>query len=198
MILLGRLALFGPRAGRLHDQLIAVAARWRPAAARTGPLEPYKEKGGAEERTMELLDAALPEGDRHPVPVEVQQRLTQTLTQDVNDLRPHLENRAEEAREEAGRLLAIRATREAGDLERLIRERRKRILDAQKSAHQLELDFAGDDLKQLRAEQRHWERRLADLERELREEPQRLVDSYQVRTARVEPVGIVYLWPLSG
>jgi hypothetical protein len=69
---------------------------------------------------------------------------------------------------------------------------------AQKQSAQLELEFAVDELKQLRAEQKHWERRLRDLEIELRDEPERLRESYAVRSARVEPIGLVYLWPVSG
>ena len=48
------------------------------------------------------------------------------------------------------------------------------------------------------ADRRHWEGRLTRLERELRDEPRRLRDSYEVRAQRVEPVGLVYLWPVSG
>jgi hypothetical protein len=40
--------------------------------------------------------------------------------------------------------------------------------------------------------------RLARLERELREEPERIRQSYEVRAHRLEPVGLVYLWPVSG
>jgi hypothetical protein len=36
------------------------------------------------------------------------------------------------------------------------------------------------------------------LERELRDESKRLRDSYEVRAHRLEPVGLVYLWPVSG
>ena len=45
---------------------------------------------------------------------------------------------------------------------------------------------------------RHWGDRLGRLDRELREEPERLKESYGVRATRLEPVGIVYLWPVSG
>ena len=198
VVLLGRLGLLGPRAGRLHDEIIAVAARWRPAAARTGPLEPYREGGRAEAQTLALLDAALVAADAHPVASEVERRLVDTIARDVAELRPHLDTRAGEATEVAQQRLAERATREASELEALIRERSDRILATQKRAAQLELGFNTDEVKQLRAEQRHWQTRLADLEREVTEEPRRLRESYEVRSARVEPVGLVYLWPVSG
>jgi hypothetical protein len=198
VILLGRLALFGPRAGRLHDEIIAVPARWRPMAARTGPLEPYAEGGKAETQTLALLDDALPEADANPVAPEVEWRLFETVARDVEDLRPHLTRRAEEARKAAIELLAERAQRESTELDKIIRERRTRIAAAQKDAEQLQLGFSADELRQLRGEKRHWETRLAELDQELAEEPERLRRSYEVRSARLEPVGLVYLWPVSG
>jgi superfamily II DNA/RNA helicase len=198
VILLGRLGLLGPRAGRLHDEIIAVAARWRPLAARGGPLEPYAEGGRAEAQTLAMLDEALPRADANRVAPEVERRLMETIPRDVEDLRPHLERRADVAKSEAALLLEARADREAVELAALIRERTQRILVAQKQSAQLELEFAVDELKQLRAEQKHWERRLRDLEIELRDEPERLRESYAVRSARVEPIGLVYLWPVSG
>jgi hypothetical protein len=198
VILLGRLALFGPRAGRLHDEIIAVAARWRPAAARTTALEPYREGGKAESETLRLLDDALPEADANRVALEIEQRLAQTISRDVEELRPYLDRRAHDAMTLAGQRLQERAAREATDLAALIGERKQRILAAQKAAAQLELGFSTEEVKQLRAEQRHWEMRLQNLERELVDEPRRLRESYDVRSVRVEPVGLVYLWPVSG
>ena len=48
------------------------------------------------------------------------------------------------------------------------------------------------------SDRRHWSTRLQRLETELREEPQRVRESYDVRAHRLEPVGIVYLWPVTG
>jgi hypothetical protein len=36
------------------------------------------------------------------------------------------------------------------------------------------------------------------IERELDTEPARIVRSYEVKAARFEPVGLVYLWPITG
>jgi hypothetical protein len=198
VILLGRLALVGPRAGRLHDQIVAVAARWRPLAARNAPLEPYAEGGKAEAQTLAMLDEALPDADANRVAPEVEKRLSDTIARDVEELRPHLERRALAASGEARALLAVRADKEATDLTRLIEERKKRILTTQVESAQLELGFGGEELKQLRAERRHWKKRLLELDAELRDEPARLRASYEVQSSRVEPIGLVYLWPVSG
>ena len=52
--------------------------------------------------------------------------------------------------------------------------------------------------KQLDADRRHWARRMEAIDTELDREPKRIVDSYRVVTHRLEPAGLVYLWPISG
>jgi hypothetical protein len=199
VVLLGRLSLYGPQAGRLHDEIVAVAARWRPLAARKAPLEPFAEGGAGESKTLDLLDRTLPEADARPVPPEVAARLRETLADDVKTLRPHLEARADVVSAEARRLLSQRGDREARELKRLIAERIARIRETSDESPQLELALGSEDeRRQLQAERRHWARRLEALEREQEVEPARIRDSYEVRHVRVEPLGVVYLWPVSG
>jgi len=57
VILLGRLALYGPGAARLHEEIVPVAARWTDPAIRKTALQPYGTK--AEDTTLDLLDRAL-------------------------------------------------------------------------------------------------------------------------------------------
>jgi hypothetical protein len=47
------------------------------------------------------------------------------------------------------------------------------------------------------ADRRYWPTRLAAIERELIDEPARIRAAYGVQASRVEPVGLVYLWPVS-
>ena len=42
---------------------------------------------------------------------------------------------------------------------------------------------------------RSWRIRLEQFDRDLEREPQRIRAFYKVRAKRVEPVGLVYLWP---
>ena len=42
------------------------------------------------------------------------------------------------------------------------------------------------------------EKRKADIPREIEEEPGRIRHRFAVQTVRLEPVGIVYLWPEMG
>jgi len=85
----------------------------------------------------------------------------------------------------------------------------KAILEAQrtrieKTATRREQDlqqrdlFEQDEFKQLQADKRYWDRRLAALAGELDTEPARIRQSYEVKATRFEPVGLVYLWPVTG
>jgi hypothetical protein len=63
---------------------------------------------------------------------------------------------------------------------------------------QLSLDLVPEERREREADRRHWAARLKRLEDEQREEPERLRKSYKVVAHRLEPIGLVYLWPMSG
>jgi len=117
---------------------------------------------------------------------------------DVEDLLPNLERRATELTERAKRKLAQRGEREAAEMKALLGEQRDRILKQvqQYETQQLGL-FNRDEMRQIEADRRHWQRRVAELEEEIVTEPERIQQTYQVKAERIEPVGIVYLWPVS-
>ena len=96
VVLLGRLCLFGRRAERLHEVLVPVAARWVEPSRRAGPLKAYAEE--AEARTLERLESAL-QTARAPG-ARIHDRLLEAAAQDVEDLLPQLEERAELVRPE--------------------------------------------------------------------------------------------------
>ena len=92
VVLLGRLALYGPRAARLHEEIVLVTARWREPGRREGPLEPYGETG--EQTTLAILQTALDEAGQRVVPEQAEKRLAASAATDIRDLLPHLERRA--------------------------------------------------------------------------------------------------------
>ncbi len=71
-------------------------------------------------------------------------------------------------------------------------------LDAQTVHLHLEHRFEKDELKQLQAAKRYWDRRLVARANESETEPARIRQSYEVKASRFEPVGLVYLWPVTG
>jgi len=52
--------------------------------------------------------------------------------------------------------------------------------------------------RQLEANRRHWQTRLAAIETELATEPERIRALYRIKARRVDPIGLVYLWPVTG
>lgn len=198
VILLGRLSLYGPGAARLHDEIIAVAARWTDPAARTAPLRPYGDE--AEERALELLESTLGDPSLHTVSAAVRDRLLAGVAGDVDDLRPHLERRGHLLAARAGEKLRARADKEAREMADVLIQQRESILKTQRRylSPQLALDFDVDERRQLESDRRHWERRLAKLVEEVEREPARVREGYAVRVTRIDPVGVAYLWPVTG
>jgi hypothetical protein len=198
--MLGRLSLYGRGAVRLHEELLAVAARWTEPSRRDKGLMPYARD--TEARTLELLERALqPGGDHAAVAEAVRERLLTTVAQDVTELLPHLETRGEIARLDAQRRLLDRGDTEATRLAEIIEDQRRRISEALGKPLQLTLDLdltPKEEIRQAESNRRYWERWLDNVDRELREEPARIAEFYTPTSHRIEPVGIAYLWPVTG
>jgi superfamily II DNA or RNA helicase len=201
VILLGRLSLYGDRAARLHDEIVAVASRWVDPVTRKGALKPFAEE--AQEKAWDLLMEALSAGRATAVPGAVQDKLLSTVPADVADLLPHLQARCDRVAEKAVARLDERGQREAKEMVEILEGQRKRIQRelAKVEDPQQAFVFAGfdaDEREQLQDNAKFWRRRLDSIPRELAEEPARIQKSYAVRAQRIEPVGIAYLWPVTG
>jgi superfamily II DNA or RNA helicase len=198
VILLGRLSLHGPGAARLHDELLTVAARWTDVEGRKAPLKPFAAE--AEAKAVDLLEDSLLSTPADAIDDTVRQRLLAGLGRDMADLLPALRERAEALAAKARDKLAARGDKEAQDMAALLAGQRERIRQtlAKSESPQMSLGFDADEKRQLDADRRHQNKRLNELEREELTEPQRIRAGYEVRAHRVEPVGIVYLWPVSG
>ena len=119
--------------------------------------------------------------------------------QDVTELLPHLDKRAEELSARAEKKLLDRGQKEAKEMTQLLIEQRDRILEQEAKSKTTQLSlFNLQEQEQLGADIRHWQKRLAQIDRELDSEPQRIERIYQVKASRIDPVGIVYLYPVSG
>ena len=157
---------------------------------------PLGESG--EERTLNQLEEAL----RHAreAPGTVVARIQGLMARDIADLVPTLEKIAAERLATVSTQLAQRGEEEARSLSELLEQQRSRIAKAAAdfNPNQLTLDLVPEERREREADRRHWQGRLARLERELREEPERLRHYYEVRAHRLEPVGLLYLWPVSG
>ena len=81
----------------------------------------------------------------------------------------------------------------------LLDDQKKRVeakLASYVDLNQPELPGMPEDEKRQRLEERKaQERFLTDYQTQIREEPARIRDFYKVEVSRVEPIGLVYLWP---
>ena len=51
------------------------------------------------------------------------------------------------------------------------------------------------EMRQFEADRRSWDGKLVRLQHELDSEPDKVRRGYEVQARRLEPVGLVYLWP---
>ena len=194
VVLIGRLALYGDGAARLHEEVLSVAADWRDRARDTSPLRALAAGREAEARVLDELIVAL--NDAQSADADVIAAVTAGTAADVTTLRPVLEQRAAALAARAATELAQRAEAEASGLERLLRDRIERIRrerGADDRQFALLLDEA--EARQRAADRRSWDRAATRLDDELAREPERLRAANRIRATRLEPIGVVYLWP---
>ncbi len=198
VVLLGRLALYGPGAARLHEEIVPVTARWIAPAERRATLAPYARD--AEARTLQHLDMILGETQPAAPPTGITTKLKHAAPLDIHDLLPHLELRAAEYAEDAKQKLMNRADAEASAMRKILRSQQDYIRQkTQKHDEESQLSFKDFDIyekKQLEANRKHWDKRLAEIEKDLNGEPIRIRQAYEIQATRVEPVGLIYLWPM--
>jgi superfamily II DNA or RNA helicase len=197
VILLGRLSLYGQGAERLHEEIVPITARWIEPSQRKGTLSAYARD--AEARTLDLLERSLGGPHLHSPGVAIQRRLLDSAQRDIAELLPQLEPRAEELAALAIEKLAQRGEREDKDLRETLERQRDRVREElaknQGDFEQLTLGFDVEEKRQLESDMRSWRTRLDQFNRDLELEPQRVRAFYEVRAKRIEPVGLVYLWP---
>ena len=197
VILLGRLSLYGQGAERLHEELVPITARWIEPSQRKGPLAGYARD--AEAKTLELLERSMG-GRGRPVPGEtIQRKLLDAAPRDIEELLPQLEPRAAELAALAIQKLDQRGAREEKNLRETLERQRERVREElaknEGGFEQFTLDFGDEEKRQLESDMRSWRIRLEQFDRDLEREPQRIRAFYEVRAKRVEPVGLIYLWP---
>lgn len=153
---------------------------------------------GEKRDVLQILEDSLANRRLQEVSPTLVERLKKHTARDVEDLLSHLERRATELTERAKRKLEQRGEKEAAEMKILLEEQRDRILKQfrQYETQQLSL-FNPEELRQIDADRRHWEVRIVQLESEILSEPERIQQTYQVKAERIEPVGIIYLWPVS-
>jgi ERCC4-related helicase len=196
VVLLGRLSVFGPRASRLHEEILTITARWTPPGERSKPLTPFGRDGEA--RTLELLRRNLGPESAREVPHAILAQLGASIARDVEELHAHLQPRGQASLADAVARLTTRGEAESKELARILQDQRRRVvaeLEKNREWRQMELGLNDDEARQREADMKHWESWLANVDGDIEREPARIREFYTVQSHRIEPVGIVYLWP---
>ncbi len=197
-IAFGRLSLFGPGAVRLHDEILSVAAQWLESG---GPrhLRPFADE--ADRKAIGDLEAILREApDLAELPEKLQSRLRERAPGDFATLWPPLAAEASQKGEAARGKLRARGEAEAEALREILRGQRAAIERTLSSRRQLSLEFTeaqNAERRQYEDDERHLAERLAEIEREIEREPIEVARHYDVAFTRLQPVGLIYLWPTS-
>ena len=204
VILLGRLCLYGPGAARLHEELVPIAARWIEPSRRKGEgLKPLARE--AENKALTLLEESLLRKVSKTDSV-VEKKLRDSGPRDVEELLPLLEERSRELANEAAAKLAKRGEEEALAMKTILQDQKKRIAETARATDKRDTttmrlkfdEFDEDETRQIESNKRYWQKRLKTLDADLVTEPARIRELYEVRAQRIEPVGLVYLWPVTG
>jgi hypothetical protein len=176
VVLLGRLALYGEQAARLHDEILAVAAPWVDPVTRRGGLRAMSEAD--KEDALRRVERSLADPALHRVPDDRKRAFAETIERDVEDLLPRLAARGEARAKTSERELGSRADKEASAMEKILRAQAARI-QKQHAAPQLELQlFTKEEKRQLDADRSHWEKRMGAIDREIEEEPEKIRRGY--------------------
>jgi ERCC4-related helicase len=200
VIALGRLSLYGQGASRLHDEVIAIAAQWlTPETRGKKKLKPLGES--EKEDVLELLETSLVNNRLKNVSETVKERLLTSIAEDISQLTPYLEKRAEILTQRAIIKLQQRGEKEALEMAKILESQKKRILERQQETKTIQLSlniYPELEQNQVKSDLRYWEQRLLSLTEEIETEPKRIKQIYEVKASRIEPVGLVYLYPVSG
>jgi hypothetical protein len=195
VIAFGRLSLFGAGAARLHDRLLSVGARW--IEGKEDELRPFGEEADRKAvATLEQLLAESPSLDG--VSDALREKVRTAAPRIFGGLWETLRADADADALEATKRLRERGRQEADALRGILERQRNAIVAAIEERHQLSFEFTPDEEAQKRQfvdDERHMTERLVTLQAELEREPVQLEALYRVALHRLEPVGLVVLWP---
>ena len=195
VVLIARLALYGPGAAQLHEEMLMVTAPWTEPERRSSALRAFGERG--EEATLDQLEQALRAGETPPP--SIVERLRSCASRDAADLEPELKRRADARRAQVNKELALIGEQEAEGLRKLLVNQRERIAkrEAAFNEAQLTLEFDQAEAEQVRRDRRRWQAKYDRLAKDITTEPERIRRGYDVVADRLEIIGLMYLWPQS-
>ena len=192
VIAFGRLSLFGRGATRLHDRLLSVAARWIEGTEER--LLPFAQE--ADRKAIDLLERILAEAPTlEGLSPSVGERVRAAAPRLFAELWPAMRAEADAQAKDAEDRLKARGRADADGLTKILTDQRALILRKIGERAQLPLGFSDAEARQWRDDRAWLEERLDSAQKEIESEPPQLAALYDVVLRRVEPVGLVVLWP---
>ncbi|MBX3270370.1 MAG: DISARM system SNF2-like helicase DrmD [Sandaracinaceae bacterium] len=195
VIAFGRLSLFGAGAARLHDRLLSVGARW--IEGKEDELRPFGEE--ADRKAVAMLEQILAESPTlDGISDALRARVLAAAPRLFARLWDTVRADADAEALAATQKLLARGRQESEALRELLERQRNAIVAAIDERHQLAFEFTPAEEEQRRQfadDEKHMHDRLVSLQLELEREPAQLEALYRVALHRLEPVGLVVLWP---
>ncbi|MFO0710815.1 MAG: DISARM system SNF2-like helicase DrmD [Sandaracinus sp.] len=199
VIAFGRLSLFGRGASRLHDQLIPIAAPWFDAGGE-GHLVPSTDPNADRQAARDLERIFAEASSLAAISEATQEKLRLRAEGDFRTLWRFIEQEADAVTTDAERRLKERGQAESSALLKMLETQRTGIVKRLGQRAQLDL-FADagaegrDAKKQAEDELAYLEGRVRTIEKDIESEPAQIAGLYELQRRRLEPVGLVYLWP---
>jgi hypothetical protein len=110
----------------------------------------------------------------------------------------HIRDEADALAHDAERKLVQRGAEESEALKTILETQRAAIqteIDRRLGSSQLLIQFDKREAEQFKKEKEYMDGRLVSIQKEIGREPQQIEALYQVALRRLEPVGLVFLWP---
>jgi hypothetical protein len=162
-----------------------------------GHLEPFADRD--DRKALDMLDRLLQASPSlDGVSAAVRERLRASASEDFAALWTHIKDEADHLAHDVEGKLKARGAHEAELLTRILEVQREAIKRAIGGAEQLRLEFESEDRfqkEQFEKDLEYMEGRLGGIDRELKTEPKEIQKLYEVVLSKLEPVGLVYLWP---
>ncbi|HEY4119068.1 MAG TPA: DISARM system SNF2-like helicase DrmD [Byssovorax sp.] len=196
-IALGRLSLFGRGATRLHDQIISVAGRWEDSASVDLVVLPDDVNQEAIRSLEQVLDES---SEADPISPTALEQVRSAAPAWFAALWPGVRDEADALAHAAEQKLAARGADEATSLRAILAAQKTWIDDAlalrrRERLTLFERKFDKREEEQFRRETEYIEGRRQKIDDEIAREPAAIEALYRVALRRLEPVGLVVLWP---
>lgn len=200
LVAYARLTMFGEGASRLHDQVFAIDARFELSGSAQVPASPEGELtigDRVDKAVLDRVESLIHDDIDDSVPPELETQLLARIPQWQAALWEWLEAEADNIARNVQQKLDQRGEQEARKLRELLKTQKNALRERLGPTQQTLIDepTKPEEIRQLERDRRFMEDRLGAIDKEMEHEPDELRALYRLQHERVEPLGLVILWP---